>query len=66
MADGYIKCPRCRGSCQVFAYTEISNGFTPSRGEYFTCPLCGGTGEADADRAKEWSAANPHDEEDEG
>lgn len=42
--DLYPTCPRCRGSRFVYAITEPSNGFTPSRGEEFFCPLCQGVG----------------------
>lgn len=51
----YIACPRCKGACQVFAYTELPEFGRPSVGEYFQCPLCLGTGEADAQEAAEWA-----------
>ena len=51
----YVPCPRCRGHRMVFATTYIGDGYTPSRGEYFTCPLCYGTGEADREEAAEWT-----------
>lgn len=48
----------------VFAYTSIGDGFgRPSRGEYFNCPLCSGTGEADAKLAAEWVEAEREHEE---
>ena len=52
----YVPCPRCKGDHVVFAYTSIGDGYTPSRGEYFTCPLCRGTGEADREEAAEFVA----------
>jgi len=43
----YARCPRCRGSKLVFAVVETGDAWRPSRGEYFSCPECSGTGEAD-------------------
>lgn len=60
----YVHCPRCEGERQVFAYTHVGNGFTPSRGEYFNCPLCSAMGEAEAERAAgyiaEWADELEH------
>jgi hypothetical protein len=61
MSDLYVKCPRCSGRRQVFAYTDLGSDYQPSRGEYFNCPLCSGTGEADAQQAAEWIADHEED-----
>jgi DnaJ-class molecular chaperone len=60
----YVKCPRCEGRCQVFAYTRIGNGFAPSEGEYFQCPVCHGTGEADEESAREYERDQKDDADD--
>ena len=53
MSDLYVKCPRSRVHMMVSAVTEIGDGWRPTRREYFSCPLCSGTGEADANDARE-------------
>ena len=64
MSDAlYVTCPRCKGDGTVFAYTSIGNGFTPSVGEYFSCPLCHGTGEADRQLADAWNDEGSEAEE---
>ena len=62
MSDFYVKCPRCKGDRLVFAYTQQATDYTPSRGEYFTCPLCSGTGEAEATAAAEWTSEEVDDD----
>lgn len=49
--EPYVPCPRCYGHRQVWAIARESDGFRPSVGEYFTCPLCHGTAEAEYDQA---------------
>lgn len=39
------------GSRFVSAITRMGDGFRPTISEEFACPLCHGTGEADAERA---------------
>lgn len=63
MADLYVPCPRCEGRCTVFAYTRPPTDFTAGVGEYFNCPLCGATGEADADSARAFVAELAEQEE---
>lgn len=50
----YIPCPRCEGRCQVHVYTRLPTEFRPAVGEYISCPLCGGTGEAERETARRW------------
>lgn len=50
----YVPCPRCQGDRQVYAYTKPPTDFFRGEGEYFTCPLCAGTAEADRESAAEW------------
>lgn len=57
----YVPCPRCKGNRIVFAYTHLRSDYQPSLGEYFTCPLCSGTGEADRASAEEWQADRSQD-----
>ncbi len=52
--EPYVPCPRCKGTRMVYAITRESNGFSPSVGEYFTCPLCHGTAEAARKSAAEY------------
>lgn len=49
----YVTCPRCHGGREVYAYTKIGNGYTPSEGEYFQCPRCHGTGDIHKDDLEE-------------
>lgn len=58
----YVPCPRCKGERTVFAYTDHGGDYRPSCGEYFTCPLCSGTGEADRASADEWRAERANDD----
>jgi len=50
----YPECPRCEGSRTVEAITKLNGDYIQPTIESFSCPLCGGTGEADAERAEEW------------
>lgn len=52
----YPHCPRCDGEKQVYAYTEQASDFGPGRGEYFDCPCCHATGEAEQSKAKAFIA----------
>lgn len=52
--DLYVPCPRCDGDRHVFAYTQPPTEYYRGVGEYFSCPVCGGTGEAEAEKAAEW------------
>jgi rubredoxin len=63
MSDLYVKCPRCSGDRLVFAYTDRGSDYRPSQGEYFRCPLCSGTGEAEAELAAEWTADHEEDDQ---
>lgn len=59
----YVPCPRCRGSRQVFAYTRLGNELRHATGEYFTCPLCHGTAEADREAAGRYIADQAEEED---
>lgn len=50
----YPCCPRCNGRQDVSVCTKVSNGFSASQWECISCPLCHGTGEADADAARDY------------
>ena len=52
--NSYPKCPRCDGDQTVEAITKMNGSFYAPTVESFSCPLCSGTGEADAERAEEW------------
>jgi hypothetical protein len=64
MGDLYVKCPRCDGRSQVYAYTRLPRLGEPARGEYFTCPLCYGTGEAEKAAAEEFALMHAEENED--
>lgn len=59
----YVPCPRCKGERLVYAYTSPGNEFFPARGEYFTCPLCQGTGEADREEAERYQQDQAEEED---
>lgn len=44
----YPFCPRCAGEKQIYA--QFADGFD----DYVTCPCCLGTGEAEADKARDF------------
>ena len=50
----YPQCPRCEGSRTVSAITQINGDFGHPTIESFDCPVCSGTGEAEAQRAQDW------------
>lgn len=50
----YPECPRCEGSRTVEAIVKLNGEYYQPVTEFFSCPLCSGTGEADAEKAEEW------------
>jgi rubrerythrin len=52
--NSYPECPRCEGDRMVEAIVKMNGPYFTPEIESFSCPLCSGTGEADAERAEEW------------